>query len=337
MRILITGAAGFIGHALVKALAKQGDELTGIDNLSPLSNERIKQARLNDLGIAVSDAAYGKVVKSNIIPSFRFLKLDVADRDELPRLFTKEQYDCVVHLAAQAGVRRSADAPFAYAESNLIGFLNILECCRKAAPARLIFASSSSVYGAQSQIPFAETASTDAPLSFYAATKKADELFAYSYHKLFGISAVALRFFTVYGPWGRPDMAPLIFLKAILAETPVRLFNKGRMTRDFTYIDDVVECIRRVIMHVPPTPTFNIYNIGSAAPVTLTHFLATLEQATGKKAIVQLADMQPGDVPCTMSDVSRFVRDYGYRPRTLLSEGLASLCRWYKNYSHDIF
>lgn len=337
MRILITGAAGFIGHALVKALAKQGNELTGIDNLSPLSNERIKQARLNDLGISVSDAAYGKVVKSNTIPSFRFLKLDVADRDELPRLFTKEQYDCVVHLAAQAGVRRSMDAPFAYAETNLIGFINILECCRKAPSARLIFASSSSVYGAQSQIPFAETASTDAPLSFYAATKKADELFAYSYHKLFGISAVALRFFTVYGPWGRPDMAPLIFLKAITQGTPLRLFNRGRMTRDFTYVDDVVECIRRVVIRVSSSQVFSVYNIGSASPVSLNDFLATLEQATGKKAIVQLADMQPGDVPSTMADVSRFVRDYGYRPRTPLTEGLASLYRWYKNHSNNIF
>lgn len=330
MNILITGVAGFIGHALVKALAKEGNEIAGIDNLSPLSNERIKYARLNDLGIDVSQTEYGKEQKSSALPSFRFLKLDVTDREALPKLFEKGRFDCVIHLAAQAGVRRSVDDPFSYAETNLLGFLNVLECCRQNMPARLVFASSSSVYGADSKVPFSETEPADKPVSFYAATKRADELMAYSYSSLYGLSAVALRFFTVYGPWGRPDMAPFIFMKALLTGSPLRLFNGGRMCRDFTFIDDVAECVRRVVMLAAPNDDpFKVYNVCSSVPVNLSDFLAALERITGKKAIVELADMQQGDVPRTMGDFSRFTRDYGFLPHTTINEGLEAFCRWF--------
>lgn len=333
MKILITGAAGFIGRALVKALAEDNDVI-GIDNLNTLSDISIKYARLSDLGIPIDNISYGKALMSRTLSFFRFLKLDVADREGLPRLFADIHFDCVVHLAAQAGVRRSMEMPFAYAEANLLGFLNVLECCRKSSPLpRLVFASSSSVYGAQTKIPFSENDPTDKPVSFYAATKKADELMAQAYCALYGISVVGLRYFSVYGPWGRPDMAPFIFLRAILRGIPVHLFNDGRMSRDFTFIDDVVECTRRVIVHsLVDAPLFRIYNIGHSVPVTLYELISVLELVAGKKAIVELTGMQHGDVSCTMADVSFFARDYGYRPLTSLQQGAVALYRWFLSY-----
>ncbi len=329
MKILITGAAGFIGHALAKSLAAHREtEIVGIDNLNDYYSPRLKEARLADLGISAYDE---HPTASRTIPNFSFVKTDISDRTAMKRLFADGHFTHVCNLAGQAGVRHSIEDPYSYMESNMMGFLNILEGCRKYDVKHLLFASSSSVYGMGSHVPFAETDNTSSPVSFYAATKKSNEVMAYSYASLYGFRTTALRFFTVYGPWGRPDMAPFKFMDAIANNRHIDVFNNGNMLRDFTYIDDIVEGLRRIIERTSTdTHLSHVYNIGSSHPVNLIDFIHSIEVVTGRKAHMNLTGMQPGDVIRTEADSSRLMRDYGYQPRTTINEGLANLYDWYK-------
>ncbi len=330
--ILITGAAGFIGFHLSRRLLAAGRSVVGIDNLNPYYDVRLKEERLR---ILQEHAA------------FRFIRLDIADREALAALFTREKPRLVVHLAAQAGVRYSLTNPHAYLDSNLSGFLNILEGCRHAQVGHLVFASSSSVYGANTNMPFSVHDNVDHPVSLYAATKKANELMAHAYAALYKIPCTGLRFFTVYGPWGRPDMALFLFTRAILADEPIDVYNEGRMQRDFTYIDDIVEGIVRVMNRTPaPNPTwdgdhpdpatsfapYKIYNIGNNQPVALLDFIATLERSLGKKATLNLLPLQPGDVPATYADVEDLMADVGFKPATSIGDGIKRFVDWYRDY-----
>ena len=329
MKILITGAAGFIGHALTKALAANPKiEIVGIDNLNDYYSPRLKEARLTDLGIY----AYGDLpAPSSTWPNVRFQKVDIADRKAMEDLMANGQFTHVCHLAGQAGVRYSIDNPYTYVENNVMGFLNILEGCRNHGVKHLVFASSSSVYGMGKQVPFAESCDTSHPVSLYAATKKSDEVMAYSYASLYGFQTTALRFFTVYGPWGRPDMAPIKFMDAIANGRPIQVFNQGNMLRDFTYIDDIVEGIRCVIeAHYADKVPARVYNIGCSHPVKLIHFIHTIEEATGRQAQMIMMDMQPGDVTRTDADTTSLEHDFGFHPTTDIHEGVARLYAWYK-------
>ncbi len=330
MKTLVTGAAGFIGAATVKALLLRGYEVVGLDNLNSYYDTRLKYDRLADTGILQDSIRENEKIVSQTTPAYGFVKMDLTDRAGMEALFASEHFDVVINLAGQAGVRYSIENPFAYVESNVVGFLNILENCRHYPVRHLIYASSSSIYGMSDHVPYAETDVTDTPVSLYAATKKSDELMAYAYSHLYGIPATGVRFFTVYGPWGRPDMAPLIFLRSVLEGKPIRVFNHGNMRRDFTYIDDIVEGLMRLLEHpsvaaVPHT----VYNIGHSEPVLLMDFIHTIEQVTGRKAILQMEDMQPGDVYCTYADTSRLQRDFGYRPSVSVEEGIRRLYEWY--------
>lgn len=336
MKILVTGSAGFIGFHLVRRLLAAGNEVVGVDNLNPYYDVGLKYGRLSELGVRKEAAeAYGRAADTGC--AFRFYRLDIEDRPALERLFAGERFDWVCHLAAQAGVRYSLENPQSYISANIQGFFNLLECCRRCGVSRFLFASSSSVYGKNTRIPYREDDRTDAPVSLYAATKKCGELLAYSYAELYGFSVTGLRFFTVYGPWGRPDMAPFLFTRALLEGKPIRVFNRGEMYRDFTYIDDIVEGICRVMQVLPAsrpeteTP-FRIYNMGHAAPVKLSDFIALLERLTGKKACCDYASMQPGDVQATWADVSRLKRDCGYAPATPLETGLTEFIQWYNRF-----
>ncbi len=313
MKILITGAAGFIGFSLARRLLGRGDSVVGIDNLNDYYPVELKRARLAE----IQD------------PAFRFIEMDIADRKALPGLFAAERFDCVVNLAAQAGVRYSIDNPWAYIDSNLVGFANILECCRHYPVGHLVYASSSSVYGGNEKVPFSEDDKVDNPVSLYAATKKSGELMASCYSRLYGIAATGLRFFTVYGPWGRPDMSPMLFAKAISAGQPIKVFNNGDMMRDFTYIDDIVEGVVRVIDHAPAG--HEVYNIGCSSPVKLMDFIREIETALGREAEKIMLPMQPGDVYQTYADTSKLERDFGYRPGVTLHEGIAKFIDWYKS------
>ena len=318
MKILITGMAGFIGHAIAKKLAVLGHDLIGIDNLNDYYDVSLKYARLNDL------SAFSNV---------NFIQLDLADREGIAKLFKLESFDTVIHLAAQAGVRYSLENPHAYAESNLIGHLNILEGCRHSEVKHLLYASSSSVYGENSKTPFAVTDRVDEPVSLYAATKKANELMTYTYSHLYGLSATGLRFFTVYGPWGRPDMALFKFTKNILQNMPIDVYNQGNMQRDFTYIDDIVESIIR-LLGLPPETEFGqaphkVYNIGNGSPVALMDFIRAIEQATGKQAICNYMPMQPGDVSRTWADTEALFIRTNYRPVIKVQEGVDRFVDWY--------
>ena len=332
MKILVTGAAGFIGAGLALRLLERGDEVRGVDNVSDYYDPALKLARLERL---------------RRHSGFAFDRLDVADRGALERLFAERRYDAVVHLAAQAGVRYSLDNPSAYVDSNLVGFGNVLEGCRHTGVGHLVFASSSSVYGANTRLPFGEGDNVDHPLSLYAATKKANELMAHCYAHLYRVPATGLRFFTVYGPWGRPDMALFKFTRAMLAGEPVPLFNHGRMTRDFTYIDDVVEGVTRVIDRPAradetwsgdaPHPAaslapYRVYNVGNNSPVQLMRYVEVLERCLGVRARLEPLPMQDGDVPATMADASALERDFGYRPATTVEEGVARFVDWYRSY-----
>lgn len=332
MNILITGAAGFIGAALATRLLARGDRVYGIDNLNDYYDVSLKQARLARL---------------NAHPGFRFERLDIADREGMARLFRRERFDAVMHLAAQAGVRYSIENPHAYIDSNLLGFGNILEGCRHGGVGHLVFASSSSVYGANTKLPFSEHDNVDHPVSLYAATKKANELMAHCYAHLYGLPCTGLRFFTVYGPWGRPDMALFKFTKGILEGRPIPVFNQGKMIRDFTYIDDIVEGVVRIIDRPPrPDPQWSgerpdpatsyapwrVYNIGNNRPVELMRYIEVLEQCLGKKAILDLLPMQPGDVPATYADTQDLERDVGFKPNTPIEVGVARFVAWYKEY-----
>ena len=311
MKVLVTGAAGFIGFHLVQRLLGRGDEVVGIDNLNDYYPVVLKEARLAQVS---GDR-------------FRFIRMDLADREALPALFAAEHFDAVVNLAAQAGVRYSIENPWAYVESNLVGFVNVLECCRHYPVRHLVYASSSSVYGGNEKTPFSEEDRVDDPVSLYAATKKSDELLAGCYSRLYGIPATGLRFFTVYGPWGRPDMSPMLFASAILAGKPIKVFNHGDMLRDFTYIDDIVEGVVRVLDKVPAGHA--LYNIGCSQPVRLMDFIAELERALGREAEKQLLPMQPGDVYQTCADTSKLERELGYKPGVTLREGIGRFVEWY--------
>ena len=324
MKVLVTGAAGFIGMHVCHRLLARGDEVVGIDNLNDYYEVALKEARLAQLTPQ---------------PNFRFVRLDIADRDGLAELFAKEKAQRVVHLAAQAGVRYSITNPQAYADSNLGGFLNILEACRHNPVAHLVYASSSSVYGGNEKMPFAEDDSVDRPVSLYAATKKANELMAHAYSHLYGIPATGLRFFTVYGPWGRPDMAYFSFARAILAGKSIEVFNHGQLRRDFTYIDDIVEGIIRVL-DKPATPeaaaphaAHRVFNIGNHEPVALLEFIETLEQALGREAIKEFKPMQPGDVLATFADTAQLQAWVGFSPKTSLKDGIGKFVTWYKGWA----
>ena len=320
MKILVTGAAGFIGFHLCRRLLDRGEEVVGLDNLNDYYPVVLKEARLAELEAASSGLAPG---------AFRFLRMDVADRAALPALFAAERFDAVVHLAAQAGVRHSIGNPWAYVDSNLVAFANVLECVRHHPVRHLVYASSSSVYGGNEKTPFSEEDRTDDPVSLYAATKKANELMAACYCRLYGIKATGLRFFTVYGPWGRPDMSPMLFADAICAGRPIDVFNGGEMMRDFTYIDDIVEGTVRVLDRLPAA--HELYNIGCGSPVKLTDFISELERALGRIAGKRMLPMQPGDVCRTWADTSKLERDLGYRPAVTLREGIGRFIGWYRS------
>lgn len=332
MRVLVTGAAGFIGFHLSRRLLQRGDEVVGFDNLNDYYDVRLKMACLELL---------------EALPGFRFVRGDLANREDLAKTFAEGRFDRVVNLAAQAGVRYSLTNPHAYLESNLHGFLNLLEACRQAETPHLVYASSSSVYGANQGFPFSIHDNVDHPVSLYAATKKSNELMAHTYSHLYRIPTTGLRFFTVYGPWGRPDMALFLFTRAILNDEPIKVYNHGDMLRDFTYIDDIVEGVVRVIDRIAtPNPNWNghdpdpgtsmapyrIYNIGNHTPIRLTDFIATIEDAIGKKAEKRLLPMQPGDVAATCADVDDLVRDMGFEPGTSIETGIARFVEWYRSF-----
>ena len=332
MAILVTGAAGFIGSHVSHRLLDRGEEVVGLDDLNAYYDPRLKEARLARLAPR---------------PGFSFVKLDVADRVGMEALFAAHRFDRVVHLAAQAGVRYSIENPHAYVHSNIVGFQNILEGCRHAKSRHLVYASSSSVYGGNAKLPFSVNDSVDHPLSLYAASKKANELFAHTYANLFGLPTTGLRFFTVYGPWGRPDMALFLFTKNILEGKPIDVFNHGRHRRDFTYVDDIVEGVVRTLDRpAAPNPAFDartpdpgtssvpwrVYNIGNSRPVELLDYIAAIERCTGRKATMNLLPLQPGDVPDTMADVTALESDTGYRPATTVDVGVARFVEWYRAY-----
>lgn len=337
MKILVTGTAGFIGYHLAKRLLERGDEVVGIDSINDYYDVRLKYARLSETGIAESEIEYGKAVQSTEYPAYRFIKLQLEDRDALQKLFAEEHFDAVMNLAAQAGVRYSLENPYAYIESNVVGFVNLLECARHNPVRHFVYASSSSVYGGNTKTPFSEDDRVDNPVSLYAATKKSNELMANVYSKLYGIPTTGLRFFTVYGPWGRPDMAPILFTKAIVAGEPIKVFNNGNLSRDFTYIDDIIEGVVRVIDKAPaatdehPVPA-EVYNIGCGHPMQLMDFIRTLEKSLGKKAEMNMMPMQKGDVYTTYADTTKLERDFGYKPHVTLEEGIFRFVEWYESY-----
>ncbi|MHC0066576.1 NAD-dependent epimerase [Nostoc sp. UIC 10890] len=335
VKVLVTGAAGFIGFHLSQRLLTRGDEVVGLDNLNDYYDVLLKKDRLAQL-------------EEN--QNFSFYRLDLADSVAIAQLFAEQRFDVVVNLAAQAGVRYSIKNPHAYVDSNLVGFINILEGCRHSGVQHLVFASSSSVYGANTKTPFSIHDNVDHPVSLYAATKKANELMAHSYSHLYGLATTGLRFFTVYGPWGRPDMALFLFTKAILSKQPIDVFNYGRMCRDFTYIDDIVEGIIRVMDKIPepniawsgdaPDPgtskaAYKIYNIGNNQPVELMRFIEVLEDCLGMKAQKNLLPLQPGDVPVTYADVDDLVNDVGFKPSTPIEVGIGRFVAWYCSYYHN--
>jgi len=347
MKILVTGTAGFIGFHLAERLLARGHRVVGLDNINDYYDIRLKYGRLERAGIGREAIEPGRPVTSRTREEYRFIRLDLQDREGLERLFAAEGFDRVCNLAAQAGVRYSLENPHAYLEANLVGFVNILECCRHHRTAHLVYASSSSVYGLNERMPFATTDNVDHPVSLYAASKKSNELMAHCYSHLFGLPTTGLRFFTVYGPWGRPDMALFLFTKAILEGRPIDVYNRGRMKRDFTYIDDIVEGVVRVLESVPagdpswsgesPDPSrsrapYRVYNIGNSAPVALLDFIAALEASLGRKAEKNLLPMQPGDVPATWADVSDLARDFDYRPHTPIQEGIDRFVAWYRGF-----
>jgi len=315
-KVLVTGAAGFIGAHVSQALLKQGYQVIGMDNLNDYYDVQLKRDRLTWFDDE---------------PNFTFRALDLADREGMEALFSEHQFDVVVNLAAQAGVRYSIDHPHAYADSNLVGFLNVLEGCRNGGVKHLLFASSSSVYGENKKIPFAVEDRVDSPISLYAATKKSNELMAHAYAHLYDFKATGLRFFTVYGPWGRPDMAYFKFTKAICEGKTIDVYNHGKMQRDFTYIDDVVEAVTRLVKKEPEYD-YKIYNIGNHSPETLMDFIETIEQAMGQKAEKNYLPMQAGDVPATYADVRDLMADVDFKPDTPLAKGIANFVAWYKDY-----
>ncbi|UPT77161.1 NAD-dependent epimerase [Sulfurovum sp. XGS-02] len=334
MKILVTGTAGFIGFHLAKKLLERGNEVVGLDNINDYYDVNLKYGRLKELGIDPSNIEENRPVTSSIFPKHTFIKLDLSDKDQMEALFKKEKFDAVCNLAAQAGVRYSLENPHAYIESNVQGFMNILEGCRENGIKNLSYASSSSVYGLNKEQPFKTTDQVDRPISIYAATKKSNELMAHTYSHLFGISTTGLRFFTVYGPWGRPDMAPMLFADAILHDRAIKVFNQGDMSRDFTYIDDIVDGCIKVIDNPNEKDLYQIYNIGNNTPVQLMDFIKALENSLGKEAKKEYLPMQPGDVKSTYADVSGLMTDFDYKPNTSIQEGVNKFAQWYRAFYH---
>ena len=347
MKILVTGAAGFIGFHVVRCLLERGDDVVGLDNINDYYDVNLKYARLAETGINKESIEYGKLVRGKRYPLYRFIKLNLEDREELPKLFERERFERVVNLAAQAGVRYSIENPWIYVDSNITGFVNILECCRYLGVRHLVYASSSSVYGLNANVPFKEDSGIAHPVSLYAATKKSNELMAHVSSHLYGLPTTGLRFFTVYGPWGRPDMSPHLFTRAIMEGQIMKVFNHGDMLRDFTYVDDIVEGVIRVMDRVAvldedwdaevPNPAtssaaYRVYNIGNSTPVKLMNFIHALEESCGKEAVKEYLPMQPGDVYQTNADTTRLYREMDYKPKTPLREGVEKFVRWYKKY-----
>ncbi len=339
MKILVTGAAGFIGFYVAKRLLDKGHHVVGLDNINDYYNVQLKYDRLEELGIKQDEATiYQRNCKSTLYgSSFTFIRMALEDRVHLPALFERERFDVVCNLAAQAGVRYSLENPEAYVDSNIVGFLNVLECCRNFKIKHLVYASSSSVYGLNKEVPFSTTANVDHPVSLYAATKKSNELMAHTYSHLYGFHTTGLRFFTVYGPWGRPDMAMFLFTDAILKGEPIKVFNNGNLSRDFTYIEDITEGVVRILEKDPKTvkskePLYRIYNIGNNKSVELTDFIKAIERNLDTKAKYQMLPMQPGDVAQTWANVDQLIKDYEYSPSTNIDEGVAQFVKWYKNY-----
>ncbi len=348
MNILVTGTAGFIGFHLADRLIREGHQVTGLDNVNNYYDVNLKLARLQQHAIPVDAIEYNKILTSTKYSSYRFVKLNLEDRENIARLFNENKFDAVCNLAAQAGVRYSLTNPHAYIDSNLVGFINILESCRYNNIKHLVFASSSSVYGLNENIPFSEKDNVDHPVSLYAATKKSNELMAHTYSYLYGLPSTGLRFFTVYGPWGRPDMALFIFTKAIIKGKPIQVFNNGLMERDFTYIDDIIEGIYRILKGNPPngqtdwnaeTPDpscsvapYRIFNIGHNKPVKLMDFIKAIEKAVGKKAIIEYKPLQPGDVKKTWASVDNLKKSYNYSPGTSIKQGINNFLNWYLKY-----
>ena len=347
MKILVTGSAGFIGYHLVKELLKQDHEVVGIDNINDYYDVNLKLGRLNDAGIAVSEIGEGKEIRSRSHDSYKFIKLDLTDKSGLDDLFNREKFDAVCNLAAQAGVRYSLTNPQAYIDSNIQGFLNILECCRHNKIKHLLYASSSSVYGLNKNMPFSTHNNADHPVSLYAASKKSNELMAHTYSHLFGVPTTGLRFFTVYGSWGRPDMAIYLFTKAIIEGKPIKVFNNGEMKRDFTHVSDIVDGIIRVLNNPAksnpewnssqPDPEsssapYRVFNIGRGKSVKLMDFITQIEKNVGKDAEKVLLPLQDGDVEETWADVSELSSNFGYQPKTEVEQGIPEFVGWYKQY-----
>jgi UDP-glucuronate 4-epimerase len=347
MKVLITGTAGFIGFHLANRLIERGDEVVGLDCINDYYDVNLKYSRLELTGINRDDIEYGKLIQSKKFSNYRFIQLKLEDKDSILDLFQKEKFEKVSNLAAQAGVRYSIENPFTYIESNIVGFINILEGCRQTMVKHLAYASSSSVYGLNETMPFSTHHNVDHPISLYAASKKSNELMAHTYSYLYSLPTTGLRFFTVYGPWGRPDMALFIFTKAILEGRPIDVYNNGNMQRDFTYVDDIVEGIVRVLDNPPianslwtgkqPDPSssvapYKIYNIGNSNPVKLLAFIEAIEKSIGKKAIKNFLPLQNGDVPATWADVEDLDNSLGYKPETNVNDGIKNFINWYKQY-----
>ena len=347
MKILVTGTAGFIGYHLAKKLLERGDEVVGLDNINDYYDVNLKYARLNELGIDKDELKDNVLVSSKTYPKHKFIKANLEDSQTINQLFETEKFDAVCNLAAQAGVRYSIENPHAYIQSNVVGFMNILEACRNYDVKNLSYASSSSVYGLNKSQPFKTSDHTDHPVSLYAATKKSNELMAHTYSHLYNIATTGLRFFTVYSEYGRPDMAPMLFADAIFHDRPIKVFNHGNMSRDFTYVGDIVDGIIKVIDNPAkpsdkfdannPDPSissapYRIYNIGNNSPVQLLDFIKTLEKAIGKEATKNFMDMQDGDVISTYADVSDLINDFGYKPDTSLEVGIERFVKWYKEF-----
>ena len=347
MKILLTGAAGFIGSAVVKKLLENGNIVVGIDNINDYYDPRLKLDRLKELGISQEAEIWNHPVKSTKWDNLTFIRIDIRDKEAIHEIFVTGEFESVVHLAAQPGVRYSITNPQAYIENNINGFLNILEGCRQSKVGHLVFASSSSVYGLNGKTPFSEKDAVDHPVSLYAATKKSNELMAHSYSYIYGLPVTGLRFFTVYGPWGRPDMSPFLFIDGILKERPIKVFNNGDMLRDFTYIDDIVESVTRIINVVPQrnenwdslnpdssssNAPYRIYNVGNQQPTKLLNYISAIEEELGRKAIKEMAPMQAGDVYQTYADSSCLAQVTGFTPGTSLKDGIHKTVDWFKNY-----
>ena len=336
MKILVTGAAGFIGFHVTQKLAQMGHHIVGFDNINNYYKPQLKYDRLDEMGIKLGFITDKKYVTSTVFKNYRFIKMDLTQKAALMDLFRYERFEVVIHLAAQAGVRYSIENPDVYIKSNIEGFFNILEACRHYPVQHLTYASSSSVYGNTKNVPFSTQDSVDKPISLYAATKKSNELMAYTYSHLFKIPTTGLRFFTVYGPWGRPDMAPSLFTNAIINNRPIKIFNNGEMERDFTYIDDIVEGILRVSIHPPSQenekPPYALYNIGNSKPIKLMDFIGQIEKHLCTEAKKNFLPMQPGDVKITYADISGLQKSINYAPKTTVNQGVKKFVDWYISY-----